>query len=295
MPGRVHTINVIGFVLALLLLGHGRAAAQAMEAEHMSYMVGGWDLIEITDDNGAVMGFWGIPRVPVEVGNIRRLWFEALPNEEWAVWAFEPVAVSEKSALLASDGASDGSIQFLYYKEFLAADNALNLDVDGGIDGLVEKGFIEGDPLTETVAALSDPNAMIDLLANVGYPIAPGMTELLVSGTAGAGVNMNPATKQTLNCLRSTSSSCGGCVCIQAEGEMIPGPWTVSQEEVLGGRIECNYSRVETHHYWQWGEYPDDCEECDQGSADDPIEFEVTVTHTDYWLDLENCPDEPVF
>ncbi|MEX0876116.1 MAG: hypothetical protein WD114_01540, partial [Phycisphaerales bacterium] len=293
MPGTFRTLLTVCTLLMITCLGHSQAKAQALEPEHMAYSVGGWYLIEIKDTTDAVMGFWGIPIVEVEVGNIRRLWFEALPNDEWGVWAFEPVAISEKAAVLAAAGASPDSLEFMFFREFLASDNALNLDVDGGVDGPVVKGFIEGDPMTEPTGSLEDPDLMVNLLADIGYPVAPGMSGLLVNGTAGSGMNMNQQTKQLLNCLRSTTSSCGECICVRAEGEMIPGPWIIMQTLLGDGRLRCEYSRTEEHRYWQWGENEDTCEDCTRGSAEHPIIYHEIVEHTDYWYDIENCPDDP--
>jgi len=289
------TTRALVFFCVLGLLGISQARAQAVEAEHFAHMVGGWELVQVKHADGSVMGFWGIPLVEVEVGNIRRLWFEALPEGEWAVWGFEPVAMSEKAALLAGAGADPDSLDFLFYREFLAPDDALNQDIDGGVDGLVTKGFIDGDPLTEQTAALTDPEPVVDLLADSGYPVAPGMTELLVDGTAGADVNMNQATKQLLNCLRSAHPDCEECVCTIVEGPMSPGPWTVLETELDGGVLRCEYSRVETHIFWQYGKYPEDCVVCDAGSPDHPLEYEISVEFTEYWYDMDNCPDEPFF
>lgn len=270
------------------------AKAQAMEAVSHVYSIGGWDLVEIKDTVDEVMGFWGIPRVPVEIGNIRRLWFESLPNNDWNVWAFEPIAVYSKISDLEVVGASDESIQFLQYQEFLAADSAINQGVNGGVDGLVIKGFIAGDPLVEAAGALSDPDPMIDLLATVGYPIAPGMSELLVNGTAGVNVNMNPVTKQTIDCLQSGDTSCSDCVCTKHEGPTIVGPWTIIETPINNNSLRCEYSRMEHHSYWKTGEDPDlNCADCSAGSAENPLQYDILVEIVVEWADVEHCPDTP--
>ncbi len=276
------------------VFGVQQAQAQAMTADVYMYSIGGWDLVEVTDSADEVIGFWGIPRVPVEIGNIRRLWFESIPGDDWEVWAFEPVAVLEKVLDLQADGASLNSIDFLLHQESIAADNAVNQDIDGGVSGLVTKGFLQGDPLTEPTGALVDPNPIIDLLADVGYPIAPGMTDLLVSGTAGSNVSMNQATKQSLNCLRSSHTSCGDCVCVKVEGPMVPEPWQIVTAYGTSGEIFCSYSRIEHHSYWKFGQDPDDnCSDCTEGSADNPIPYDTLVEIGVTFLDIENCPDTP--
>jgi len=291
---QVQRLCVVGASMGLGVTGAQQAQAQALEPIASAHMVGGWSLVEIKDTAGSVMGFWGIPRVEVEVGNIRRLWFEALPNDEWDVWAFEPIAIYSKVDELALDGASSESIQFLLYKEYVAADSAVDLEIDGGVEGLILKGFIAGDPLADAAGALSDPDPMIDLLAEIGYPIAPGMTDMLVDGTAGANVGMNQATKELLNCLRSAAMPCGGCECHAQEGPIVISPWTIRQTNLSDGRIRCDYTRTETHFYWQWGFDPETCLVCDDGSPEDPIVFDVVVEFREYWLDIEECPPHPL-
>ncbi len=291
---RVQTSAAAGTVALIGLLGTPSAHGQSLDPVASVHMVGGWSLVEVKDDADTVMGFWGIPRVEVEVGNIRRLWFEALPDGEWDVWAFEPVALHAKVDELVVDGASADSISFLMSQEYKAAETTSNLEIDGGVEGLVVKGFVDGDPLAEAAGALEDPDPMIDLLAGIGYPIAPGMTDLLVDGTAGANVGMNQATKELINCLRSTMRPCGGCVCYVQEGPMESTPWTVYQTNLMAGRIRCEYTRTETHYYWQWGFFPDDCLVCDEGSPEDPVIYYIIVEETDYWYDMEYCPPEPL-
>lgn len=288
-------LKLYGFCFLLLVLAlPGRAVGQAVDPEFSSYLVGGWELTAVKDSQGEVMGLWGIPRVPVAVGNIRRLWFEAMPNDGWNVWAFEPVAMQSMIVALDLAGVPADSIDFLYYKERRASDNQLDLDIDGGVDGLVTKGFIDGDPLTESVGALSDPGPTIDLLAGVSYPIAPGISDLLVAGTSGSGVNMNQAFKQLLNCLRSTSSSCNDCVCVITESGVVEGPWEIIETIMPDGRLRCEYSRIDTHSYWTYGEFPDDCTDCSAGTPEDPITYTDIVEQTDYWLLVDHCPSEPM-
>lgn len=284
--------------IAPLVVLSGICQAQVMSAEHHSFKVGGWELNELKDTNGDSLGFWAIPRSQLSVGTIRRMWFEALPGDEWAVWAYEPVQANSVAAdLYLNSSMSMSSLEFFYSRERKAISTLTDQGVDGGVQGLVEKGFIAGDPLTETVGALNDPAPMINLLADVSYPVAPGMTELLVSGTAGVNVNMNQATKQLLNCLRSTSSSaCGDCVCVENQGPTTPGPWTVTQSSMPppDNRIRCDYSRVVTYSYWQTGEYPDDCTDCTVGSASNPATYTETEEYTDLWLGITECPSDPL-
>jgi len=93
---KMRILCLIGAWCIATIFGTSQAQAQALEPDAFVHSVGGWYLIEVKDTSGSVMGFWGIPRVPVEVGNIRRLWFEAIPIDEWNVWAFEPVAIYDK-------------------------------------------------------------------------------------------------------------------------------------------------------------------------------------------------------
>lgn len=292
------TQRTIAAYLCLALIGFGCvnfAHGQTTVAETKIHSYGSWDLVEIKDTAGEVMGFWAVPRIAVDIGNIRRLWFESIPGNEWNVWAFEPVAIYEKMDSLILDGASDDSIDLLLYRESIAADSGTNLSVDGGVDGLVVKGFIAGDPLTEAAGSLSDPNAMIDLLANIGYPVAPGMTELMVNGTAGASVGMNPATKQTLDCMRLTGGSeCSPCACTRLGGSIESTPWVVVSQWVdANTRLRCTYTRTETHTYWKSGLDPDTCLDCTAGSEEEPLIniFEREIIR--HWYDMEACPSQP--
>lgn len=301
MFGTARVVGALCAFMCLSFLGQAKVFAQQLVPEHFAFAVGGWELILIEDDQDEVMGFWAIPTVPVSVGNIRRMWFESMPGDQWEVWAFEPVDFTAKVGELAGAGAKQSDIEFVYYKEFKAADGAVNLDVDGQVKGPIEKGFLAGDPLAETVAAMEDPTPVIDLLADIGYPIAPGMTGMLASGAIGSGITMNPVTKQLLTCLVITArqgagaggSVCQECVCVRTEGPMTPGPWEVTETLLAGGRLRCEYSRVESHSYWQWGDYPTNCQSCTMGSPDDPIEYEEVVEYTEYWYDVTNCPDDP--
>jgi len=287
---------VVSAVVVLFSINITPAMGQSTPVESYVYSFGGWNLVDVRNDADQVMGYWGIPAVPVAVGNIRRLWFEALPNNEWAVWAFEPIALYTKVGELVTQGASAGSISFLMYQEQLNANSAINNDIDGGVTGQVVKGFIAGDPLVEAAGSLSDPDPMIDLLADIGYPIAPGISDLLVDGTAGANVGMNAATKQTLDCMRSSNSACGACVCVRTERMMVLDPnWTIIETLMSDGRLRCEYSRFEHHWYWQWGEDPNNnCVDCTAGTAESPIPYDVVIERTEFWLDIEHCADTPL-
>lgn len=290
---RSSLFTVVAFML-LAVCGSRSAHAQPVIPVSYVHAFGGWYLVEIKDTSGTVMGFWGIPRVPVEVGNIRRLWFESNPDAEWGVWAFEPIAIYEKMDQLVLAGACTDSIDALTYQELMAADTAVDLDIDGGVTGAVIKGFIEGDPLTEAAGTLDDPDTMIDLLATIGYPIAPELSDLLVNGTAGASVAMNPATKQSLDCLRSADQDCSDCTCTRAGGTIETTDWEVSSEWVdFGTRLKCTYTRTETHTYWRTGLDPDDCQDCTAGSPDDPLINIVDRIIVTYWYDRADCPPMP--
>src|SRR5690606_20114545 len=106
-------------VCVVILTGSEHASAQVL-ASSFVHNVGGWKLIELKDTNDDVLGFWGIPSVPVEVGNIRRLWFEALPEGDWKVWAFEPVQIKSMIYSLVDSGMGSGSTAFLISQETLA-------------------------------------------------------------------------------------------------------------------------------------------------------------------------------
>lgn len=293
--GTKKSVFVLMSLLVLCAAG-GVARAQALDALHHSFKVGGWELNTVRQDDGTLMGLWGIPREPVEVGHIRRLWFEALPDGEWAVFAYEPKNADAKASALYDAGMSEQSLLFFQSRERLAATIQANQEIDGGVEGLVEKGFIAGDPMTDTVSAMDDPDPMVDLLADVQYPVAPGMTDMMVEGTAGTSVNMNQATKELINCLRATmSNQCAPCVCVQYEAMIQRGPWTVGQTTIPdSNQIRCDYSRVITHSYWQVGEYPESCDDCTVGTSDEPATWTETEEHTDIWFDIDECPDEPL-
>lgn len=269
------------------------SAAQGAFPAHHSFKVGGWELNMLHEPDGDVIGMWGIPLEPLAVGNIRRLWFEALPNDLWAVQAYEPKDAEAKAYDLRDGGMSEESLVFMLSRERRARAEDPDYLTDGGTVGTVTKGFLDGDPLTEAVGSLQDPEPMIDLLAQVSYPIAPGMTELLVSGTAGVNVNMNHATQQLLDCLRlTTSTSCASCICDETLSTET-GPWTVVQTNLGGTSMRCEYSRTLTHSYWQVGDYPSDCTECTTGSEDEPEILTEIEERTVYWNGPGGCPDYP--
>lgn len=270
--------------------------AQSTNAEHYAFRVGSWQLNQLEDVNGIFMGFWAIPQTPLSVGNIRRLWFEPVGSDDWAVWAYEPKNANAFAAECLAEGMSMGSLDFFYSRERQAAQIQPDQASDGGAEGLIENGLIIGDPLAETLSAMPDPTQMIDLLAGVSYPVAPGMTEMLITANGGSQVNMNPATKQLLDCLRSTSSSCGGCVCVEAEGPIQRSPWTVYETTMMppDQSLRCDYTRVITHSYWQTGEYPDDCSDCTVGTPDEPATWTEIEEYTDFWIDVTECPEEPI-
>ncbi len=279
------------FVL-IALTGTQRAQAQPIAAVSQVHSFGGWYLVEVKDTNGIIMGFWSIPRIGVEVGNIRRLWIEAV-GDDWEVWAFEPIAIAVKMDTLVTNGACDDSMDALIYQELIAWDTAVDLDIDGGVEGQVIKGFIEGDPLTEAAGTLEDPDPMIDLLADIGYPVAPGMSDLMVDGTAGSSVGMNQATKEALDCMVH-GVECVECICSRAGGNVESTPWVVESEWVdFNTRLKCTYTRTETHTYWRSGIDPDNCLDCTAGTPEDPLINIVDRVVTTYWYDETECPPEP--
>jgi hypothetical protein len=293
MLGR-YPLNVSALVALFFSLFTSLTHAQGTFPEHHSFKVGGWALNMLHEPDGEVIGYWGIPLEPLAVGNIRRLWFKALPDAEWDVYALEPKDAQAKAMELMDAGMSVESLVFMQSQERAAKAEDPDYLTDGGTSGLVNKGFIDGDPLTEAVGLLSDPEPMIDLLAQVSYPIAPGMTELLVSGTAGVNVNMNQATKDLLNCLgASMSISCAACICDETR-DTTTGPWTVIGTILPGGGVRCEYSRTVTHSYWQVGEYPDDCTECTTGTPDEPEIFTEIEEQTVIWNGPGGCPDYPL-
>ena len=284
----------IGLSVLLALCGAQRAQAEPVVPVSYVYAYGGWYLVEVRDTSDELMGFWGIPRVAVEVGNIRRLWFEALPNDEWNVWAFEPLSTKAKIEALVFTGACKDSVESVEYQEYIAADGALNLDIDGGAEGLVIKGFIEGDPLTEAAGALTNPDPMINLLNDIGYPVAPGMTDLLVTGTAGVNVSVSPATEQALDCIAQGLECDNPCICRRMGGTINNTPWEVESEWVDSNtRLRCTYNRTETHTYWKRGIDPDDCWSCSEGSEEEPIVNIVDREVVIHWFDMTECPSSP--
>jgi|GEM_PF-3208966 len=289
-------LTITLFMLGSLGLSQKAHAQQAVTEVTHVHAFAGWYLVEIKDTNNDIMGFWGIPRVEIAVGNIRRLWFELLPNDEWDVWAFEPVAIHEKMTELAIDGANQSSLDLLIQQEGDASDNQLNLNIDGGISGKVLKGFIEGDPLAESAGAVADPQPMIDLLAVVGYAVAPGISDLLVAGTAGLNMTMSATVADALSCMTvDYGTMCADCVCTRAGGSIESTPWEITEKWVdLNTRLRCTYERTETHSYWKTGIDPDSCVSCREGSAEFPIERTIERRIVNHWYELTECPDNPV-
>lgn len=288
---RTLCLALVSFLLVALCCPP-RAQAQPVTPVSHVHSFGGWYLVEVKDTNGIIMGFWGIPRITVEVGNIRRLWFEAV-GDDWEVWAFEPIAIAVKMDILVANGACEDSIDVLIYQELLDADTAIDLDIDGGVEGLMINGFIEGDPLIEVAGTLEDPDPLIDLLANIGYPIAPGMTDLMVDGTAGSSMGMNQATKEAIDCMVQ-GIECVECICSRTGGDIDSTPWVVEADWVdFNTRLKCTYTRTETHTYWRSGIDPDDCLDCTAGTPDDPLINIVEREVITYWYDTTECPPEP--
>ncbi len=239
---------------------------------HYSMTLGNWELNLIRDSNGDFMGFWAIPHEQLSVGNIRRMWLEPVGVDDWAVYAHEPVNSDVFLDALITDGLSDDSRFHFLWRETKAKATFLTDNIDGGAEGSVSKGFISGDPLSETAGAMADPTPMIDLLADVNYPVAPGMTELMVNGTAGASVDMNQATKQLLNCLRSVGpNGCGACVCTMSDPTFSPGTWTLNESENGPQSLNCYYTRQVVVSVTYTGEYSN-CTDCSRTETDSYIE-----------------------
>jgi len=248
---------------ALIMMAASTAKAQETTGEHRVLMMGGWELNEMLHSDGSFMGYWAIPLQQLSVGNIRRMWFEPIAGDDWAVTAHEPVNAPAFHQHLIDNGLSEESAGIFNWRESIAHGKFTNQDIDGGTQGPIEKGFISGDPMSETAGAMSDPTPMINLLAEVSYPIAPGMTELMVSGTAGATVNMNQATKELLDCLRSTSSIlCGACLC-EEDVDITYGSWSVAQSEGGPQSVMCDYTRVVTYAITKQGQNAD-CTDCSE-------------------------------
>lgn len=268
-------------IVAFLFLGTPARAS----GTHYSMTLGNWELNLMRDTNGDFMGFWAIPLEQLSVGNIRRMWFEPVGVDDWAVYAHEPVNSDAFLDTLEADGLSDDSRFHFLWRETKAKTNFLTDNVDGGTQGPVSKGFIAGDPLSETAGAMTDPTPMIDLLADVNYPVAPGMTELMVNGTAGASVQMNQATKQLLNCLRSVGpNGCGECVCTMEDPVFSPEPWTLNESENGPQSLNCYYIRQVVVTVTYTGQYSD-CTDCGRTETDSYID-----THEILGFIGDGCP-----
>lgn len=271
--------------IALLSIAQSNAVAATDPGSQRMMVFGSWELLVMRDTNGNFMGYWAVPTTQLSVGNIRRMWFEPTVDNDWEVFAHEPVNADAILESLLLDGLSQDSKFLFQWRESSAKENFVDQQVDGGAQGPVSKGFIVGDPLSEAAGAMSDPAPMIDLLADVNYPVAPGMTELMVNGTAGANVSMNQATKQLLDCLRSVNPfGCGVCVCLSGVPVFVPGPWVVS-EIPIGTSFNCTYTRSIQVILTYFGQYVDctDCARTEVTSFEDSAVIPI-------WNGSDGCP-----
>lgn len=284
----LHTIPVLSCAFFILFVSRP-AQAQSNTLDHEILMLGGWELNEMRDDNGDFMGFWALPLQQLRMGNIRRLWFEPAGIDNWAVVTYEPVNADGLLDALIAGGLSEDSARVFRWRESVAAGKFSDEDIDGGSEGSVSKGFIAGDPLTAAAGALSDPTPMIDLLADVSYPVAPGMTELMVNGTLGVNASMNQATKQLLDCVSSPSSiECAGCICTGTITESDEGDWIVTQTVRADVGLRCAWSRSIVHTILREGQYSD-CSDC----AGTETVVEIETESIDIFIG-DQCPSEPL-
>lgn len=283
----------LAIVICAVFLASLPNAAMAQEVPYYSrtYLLAGWELNEMKDSNDAFMGFWAIPRMQLSVGNIRRMWIEPVESGGWDAFAFEPVQANAKLNDLVAQGMSMDSAAVFQSREDRAQTQFSDQDIDGGAQGFITKGFISGDPLAETAGSMNDPSPMIDLLADVNYPVAPGLTNMMVSGTAGANVTMNPDTGELLSQLAGLVGigDPQPCVCTTHTNSFF-GDWVftgISPGHNSGVWI-CTYSRSYYQGVWYTGQHAN-CTSCDEGSSSDPAETnyvasqieEIIVTEED--------------
>jgi hypothetical protein len=271
-------------------------STHAQESPYYSrtYLVVGWELNEMRDTNGTFLGFWAIPRTQLSVGNIRRMWIEPAEGGAWDAFAYEPVQAADKLQALVTEGMSFDSAAVFESREQRAIANLSDQDVDGGTSGLIEKGFISGDPLANTAGSMSDPTPMIDLLADVSYPVAPGLTDMMVSGTAGTSLSMSASTTQLLNNLADPNEpGTEECVCTTHTNSFF-GDWVFTSiiPSPSGNAWICNYSRSYNQGVWYTGKNAD-CSSCDAGSEDSPAETNYVASQIrEILVFTEDCNTE---
>jgi len=258
-------------VLSLVSICSGRALAQETPNDGVIYTIyeqSGWHFYSVTAQ-GEFLGFWSIPLVETKVGNIRRLWFEYdTIADSWAVYAFEPQDKDAFMEDLISAGADSISFGFIQFAESEAVDDLGN----GLVSGSIESGLVTGDVLIPLIESLSDPQAVLDVLADIGYPVAPMLSGAMSTG--GVVGNMSQAFTESLDCLRSAGgSNCQWCTCTTNYGTPTPtpagGPWTGAVVGGGGSFVDCEYTRPATAPYWLTGKKTY-CPSCASGTAATP-------------------------
>ncbi len=241
------------------------------EVIYTIYEQSGWHFYPVTAQ-GEFFGFWSIPLVETKIGNIRRLWFEHDEDtNSWAVYAFEPLDKDAFMESLITDGADADSFGFIQFAESEATDDIGN----GFVSGAIASGLLEGDPFAPLVDSLEDPEEVLNLLADVGYPVAPMISGEMSVG-AGAAGNMSEAFKQSLDCLAfAGGSNCQWCTCTTNYGTPTPTPpggphpWTGAAVGGGGSFVDCEYTRPASAPYWLTGRKTF-CPSCASGSAATP-------------------------
>lgn len=198
------------------------------------------------------------------------MWFEHDESTNfWAICAFEPQDKDAFMESLITDGADAKSFGFIQFAESEAVDDSGN----GFVSGAIESGLLEGDALVPLIDSLDDPQEVLSLLADIGYPVAPMLSGAMGVGGESAG-NMSQAFKQSLDCLAfAGGSNCQWCTCTTNYGTPTPtpagGPWTGAAVGGGGSFVDCEYTRPATAPYWLTGRKTF-CPSCASGSAATP-------------------------
>lgn len=286
-------LSLFSICACFMMIFTQSAAAQESPYYSRTYLLVGWELSEMRDADDVFMGFWAIPRTQLSVGNIRRMWIEPIEDGKWDVYAYEPIKAGEKLQALVTHGMSLDSAAVFESREQRALANFADEDIDGGTHGLVEKGFISGDPLASAAGSMNDPTPMIDLLADVSYPVAPGLTDMMVSGTAGTSLSMNESTAQLLNELVfANDPGTEACVCTTHTNSFF-GDWifTSITPNPSGNSWMCTYSRNYYQGVWYTG-LNTDCSSCDAGSSADPAETNYIASQIrEILVETEDCAE----
>lgn len=294
---QANAIWVVWFLVIVSICSGRTFAEETPDAEiiYTIYEQSGWHFYPVTAQD-EFFGFWSIPLVETKVGNIRRLWFEYDGNDQsWAIYAFEPHDKEQFIENLLADGADEKSFGFIHFAESEATDDSGN----GFVSGVIESGLLEGDVLVPLIESLDDPQEVLSLLADIGYPVAPMLSGEMSVGTGVTG-NMSEAFKQSLDCLAfAGGSNCQICNCKTNYGTPTatppggPNPWTGTQVGSGASYVDCEYTRPATAPYWFTGR-TSFCFSCASGSAAVPAgvttgEEHVTVRR----LASEGCGTTP--